>query len=79
MKIKKTELDVDFIGGQSALTAAEEKALSDFFKQRKISSRLGSCLHEPISRNRHTVFLSASPICKLSFLYLSSIICIVLY
>jgi hypothetical protein len=38
MKTKKTELDVDFIGGQSALTAAEEKALSDFFKQRKISS-----------------------------------------
>ena len=38
MKTKKAELDVDFIGGQSALTAAEEKALSDFFKQRKISS-----------------------------------------
>jgi len=38
MKTKKIELDVDFIGGQSALTVAEEKALSDFFKQRKISS-----------------------------------------
>jgi len=38
MKTKKTELDVDFIGGQSALTAAEEKALSEFFKQRRISS-----------------------------------------
>lgn len=38
MKIKKTTLDVDFIGGQNALTAAEEKALSEFFKQRKISS-----------------------------------------
>ena len=38
MKTKKTELDVDFIGGQSSLTVAEEKALSDFFKQRKISS-----------------------------------------
>jgi len=38
MKTKKAELDVDFIGGQSALTTAEEKALSDFFKQRKISS-----------------------------------------
>jgi hypothetical protein len=38
MKIKKTALDVDFIGGQNALTAAEEKALSEFFKQRKISS-----------------------------------------
>ena len=38
MKTKKTELDVDFIGGQSSLTVAEEKALSDFFKQRKASS-----------------------------------------
>ena len=38
MKTKKAELDVDFIGGQTALTVAEEKALSDFFKQRKISS-----------------------------------------
>jgi hypothetical protein len=35
MKTKNTELDVDFIGGQSGLTQAEEKALSDFFKQRK--------------------------------------------
>ena len=38
MKTKETELDVDCIGGQNALTAAEQKALSDFFKQRKISS-----------------------------------------
>jgi hypothetical protein len=38
MKTKKTELDVDFIGGQRSLTAAEEKALSDFFKQRKTSA-----------------------------------------
>jgi hypothetical protein len=38
MKTKKTELDVDFIGGQSSLTIAEEKALSEFFKQRKTSS-----------------------------------------
>ena len=38
MKTKKSELDVDFIGGQSSLTAAEEKALSDFFKQRKIAA-----------------------------------------
>jgi hypothetical protein len=34
-KIEKIELEVDFIGGEGALTAAEEKALSDFFKQRK--------------------------------------------
>ena len=38
MKTKKSELDVDFIGGQSSLTAAEEKALSDFFKKRKTST-----------------------------------------
>lgn len=38
MKTKKTELDVDFIGGLSSLTVAEEKALSDFFKQRKSAS-----------------------------------------
>jgi hypothetical protein len=38
MKTKKTELDVDFIGGQSRLTQAEEKALSDFFRQRKSTS-----------------------------------------
>jgi hypothetical protein len=36
MKAKKIELDIDFIGGEGALTAAEEKALSDFFKQRKL-------------------------------------------
>ncbi len=39
MKTTKLELDVDFIGGQSSLTVAEEKALSDFFKQRKTNSR----------------------------------------
>jgi hypothetical protein len=39
MKTKNTELDVDFIGGQSALTQAEEKALSEFFSQRKIATK----------------------------------------
>jgi hypothetical protein len=34
MKTKKSELDVDFIGGQSSLRATEEKALNDFFKKR---------------------------------------------
>lgn len=37
MKTKVIELDVDFIGGQSGLTKAEEKALSDFFRQRKLA------------------------------------------
>ena len=39
MKTTKLELDVDFIGGQTSLTIAEEKALSDFFKQQKVNSR----------------------------------------
>jgi hypothetical protein len=33
---KRPELDVDFIGGQDPLTIEEEKALSDFFSQRKL-------------------------------------------
>lgn len=39
MKTNKMELDVDFIGGQGPLTLTEEKALSDFFKRRKIASK----------------------------------------
>lgn len=35
MKSKKTELDVDFIGGQSGLTSQEEKALSAYFAKKK--------------------------------------------
>jgi len=37
MKQKKIELDVDFISGQGALTVEEEKSLSEFFKQRKMT------------------------------------------
>ena len=39
MKRKKTELDIDFIGGQGRLTAEEEKAISEFIRQRKLSSK----------------------------------------
>ena len=39
MKTKKIELDVDFIGDHVGLTATEEKALSDFFKQRKLERK----------------------------------------
>ncbi|WP_192822670.1 hypothetical protein [Rufibacter sp. LB8] len=39
MKAKKQELDVDFIGGQTPLTTEEEKALSDFFKSKKLSTK----------------------------------------
>lgn len=37
MKHKKEELDVDFIGGEGALTAEEEKALSAYFQQKKLA------------------------------------------
>ena len=37
--MSKVVLDVDFIGGQGALTADEEKALSDFFRQKKLSAK----------------------------------------
>ncbi len=39
MKTKKIELDVDFIGEKDAMTIAEEKALSEFFKNRKVISK----------------------------------------
>jgi hypothetical protein len=35
MKNKKLELNVDFIGGQGALSSEEEKALSDYFQVKK--------------------------------------------
>ncbi len=38
MKTKKIELDVDFIGDQDGLTLEEEKALNDFFKERKLTT-----------------------------------------
>ncbi|TRX04535.1 hypothetical protein [Flavobacterium gawalongense] len=36
-KIKIIELEVDFIGGEGSLTIEEEKSLSDFFKQQKLT------------------------------------------
>ena len=40
MKTKELEFDVDFIGEQTSLTIEEEKALSDYFKQKKASLKL---------------------------------------
>lgn len=37
MKKKKEELDVDIIGGEGALTVAEEKAVSEYFRQRNLA------------------------------------------
>ena len=56
MKTKKTELDVDFIGGQSGLTQAEEKALSDFFKQKKIASTSSKVKQRQSSTKREKAF-----------------------
>lgn len=43
MKTQKIDLDVDYIGGQGSLTDAEEKALSEFFRQsKKTSSKAGN-------------------------------------
>ena len=39
MATKDLELDVDFIGGQGVLTAAEEKSISEFFRKHRISSK----------------------------------------
>ena len=36
MKGKNIELDVDLIGGQGALTKAEEIAISNYFKSLKV-------------------------------------------
>ena len=47
MKTKKHELDVDFIGGQGSLTEAEEKALSDYFRQRKIKTNKTTIKQRP--------------------------------
>ena len=40
MKTIEKEFDVDFIGEQTSLTIEEEKALSDYFKKKKLSLRL---------------------------------------
>ena len=43
MKTKKrTELDVDFIGGMGPLTKDEEKKISEFIRARKTKQRLDS-------------------------------------
>ena len=43
MKTKKrTELDVDFIGGMGPLTKDEEKKISEFIRARKAKQRLVS-------------------------------------
>ena len=38
MATKKSDFDIDFSGSQEPLTEAEEKALNDYFKEKKNSS-----------------------------------------
>ena len=40
MKTKELQFDVDFIGEQISLTIDEEKALNEYFKQKKASLKL---------------------------------------
>lgn len=57
MKTSKTVLDDDFIGGQGILTKDEEKALSDYFRQKKSLAnkpKLKS-LHRTAKRQKVTV------------------------
>lgn len=54
MKTKK-ELEVDFIGGQAPLTKEEEKALSDFFKRKKIKKVNRNGLKSLKKRSKVTV------------------------
>jgi hypothetical protein len=55
MKTKKAELDIDYIGGQGALTEAEENALSVFFKQRKLAAKKILIGRKPVPSRRKTV------------------------
>ena len=51
MKTKELEFDVDFIGEQISLTIAEEKLLSDYFKQKKASLKLVE-VRKPIRKTK---------------------------
>jgi hypothetical protein len=50
MKVKKIELDVDFIGEQTPLTKAEEKSISEFIKNCKLKKIKRSTTKTKITR-----------------------------
>ncbi len=56
MKTIKLELDVDFIGGQTSLTKDEEKALSNFFSQRKAKVNLSKIKQKSRTPKREKSF-----------------------
>jgi len=49
-KMNTAEFDDDFLGGQGPLTSDEEKALSEYLKNRKIISRNSSLDHPVIKK-----------------------------
>ena len=51
MKTKELEFDVDLIGEQTSLTIEEEKALSDYFKQKKANLKLTE-IRKPIRKSK---------------------------
>lgn len=53
MKTTKFDLDDDFIGGHGSLTIDEEKALSDYFRQKKIHSKSSKIIsHQRIVKHQ---------------------------
>lgn len=46
MKKEIVDIDIDFIGGQGPLTVEEEKALTDFFRNKK------STVENPVQRRK---------------------------
>lgn len=55
MKRKSTELDVDFIGGQTPMTKEEEKAISEFFKAQKLLRSTKQFGGKKITTRRKTI------------------------
>lgn len=52
MAIKKQNLDVDFIGGQGALTVLEERALSEYFLKKKMRPANKAAKGKPFATKR---------------------------
>ncbi len=63
MKNKNQLLNVDFIGGQGSLTTSEEKALTEYFKKRKVVSIKKQSKASPKSKSKQllSINLLATP------------------
>ena len=55
MKEKKTELDVDFIGGMGSLTKEEENKISEFIRARKTKQSRANKKGKVTTRKRERV------------------------